>query len=411
MFKKLSTETLAVIIICVSFFIGWVCTFGVQAFFNPQNVMLQPQVVPSLPTIGYDLNETLKSSKELLAGKTPYVLKIYSYSPFASVLFIPLTLISFKLAYLIVFLATLILFVISMFATHKLFVKQKESLVLFLFLLITGVISYGMSFELERGQFNMLAFACALLGLYFFANTKKVIGLIFLTLGMQLKIYPAIFIVQFFIHSYKIKRDWLLAGGVVIINFLLLFVGGIAVFKDFIKALLYQMGNAYYWIGNHSIASYCDIVNTAASFCSIKSYPLLLGSFFLLFGITTFLVWKFSKVKANPYLFTLSGLGMLIIPSASHDYTLVVLPVVLYPLLKEFYDKLEMNRNTYGFFMATTLTVYATILFNTYHAAPINPLTDSKTPALILLILITFIAALLWSHDERANNKGVVKKG
>ena len=411
MFKKLSTETLFVVIICSSFLIGWFCTFGIQAFFNPQNIMLQPQVVPSLPTIGYDLSETLKSSKELLAGRTPYVLKIYSYSPFASVLFVPLTLVSFKIAYLIVFLATLILFVISVLATHKLFVKQKESLVLLLFLLLTGVISYGMSFELERGQFNMLAFACALLGLYFFANTKKVIGLIFLTLGMQLKIYPAIFIVQFFIHSFKVKRDWLLAGGVVSINFLLLFVGGIAVFKDFIKALLYQMGNAYYWIGNHSVASYCDIANAASSFCTPKSYSLLLGGFFLLFGITTFLVWKYSKVKANPYLFTLSGLGMLIIPSASHDYTLAVLPVVLYPLLKEFYDKLEANRNVYGLFMAISLTVYTTILFNTYHAAPINFLTDSKTPALITLILITFIATLLWSLGERVNNKGVAKRG
>ena len=123
---------------------------------------------------------------------------------------------------------------------------------------ITGLTSYGFQFELERGQFNVIAMALCFSAIFLFHRKPKLswLAYILFTIAIQLKLYPAIYIL-FFVRDWKDilanLRRFLCLG---IVNIALLFILGWGVFLDFLNSLRGTAIDQMIWVGNLSIRSF-----------------------------------------------------------------------------------------------------------------------------------------------------------
>jgi len=230
--------------------------------------MLFPEYVPAKGFIGEDLLQMLSYSESWwIAKQTPYIERNL-YPPLASVLFTPLLSLEFSAAYKVITLVNVFLFVLMTLVLPLRIIKEKQvsasSVIMLIF--ITGLFSYGFQFELQRGQFNVIAMAACFFAIWIFHNHKKyrTLAYILFTISIQLKVFPAIFIVMFISDWQDWKNNIKRFAGLGLVNFALLFVLGPSVFVDFLRAIKAQSVNPSIWSGNHSIRSFViSISNTA----------------------------------------------------------------------------------------------------------------------------------------------------
>lgn len=107
-----------------------------------------------MPTIGADLKQMLTYAGQIPAN--PYIGRNI-YPPFASILFIPFTWVDVKTAYLLLTMVTLGAY----FGMFSLAPKTNVSTLIF----VGGLVGYGMQFEIERGQWNVIAMFLAMVGM------------------------------------------------------------------------------------------------------------------------------------------------------------------------------------------------------------------------------------------------------
>ena len=145
------------------------------------------------------------SNSWFVARQTPYIGNNL-YPPLASVLFTPFLALDFSWAYKIVTLVSVFSYIMITFIFPLRISKEKRASALLMLVFISGLLSYGFQFELERGQFNVFTvFICFLaIWIYHFHPRYRFLAYILFTLSVQLKIYPFIFIVMF-ISNWQ---DW-----------------------------------------------------------------------------------------------------------------------------------------------------------------------------------------------------------
>ena len=246
----------------------------------------------------------------------------------------------FALSYLIITILTIICFIGVAFIFPFILpmrCKQRTLLVLFL---ITGLFSYGFLFELERGQFNLIAFALCFFGLYIFHNNNKYRWLAYLlfTLSIQLKIYPAIFIVLFVLDWKDIRGTIKRFAGLGFVNIALLFIFGFGVFKDFINALHLKVNDSLFWVGNFSIHSFVQFwvpsallkyfhIPTSYFGDTLKIFveSTLIFLVLILFAIELIITIRKRTPGIDPLLLFSCTCVALLLPPVSHDYKLSLL--------------------------------------------------------------------------------------
>jgi hypothetical protein len=214
--------------------------------------------------------------------------------------------------------------------------KHVSSLSVFFFL--TVIFSYGMQFELERGQLNAIAFTLCVLAVYLFHYHESFRHLSYLlfSLAIQLKIYPAIFIFMFI----KDWRDWnnlLRFLGLALFNFALLFALGYSIFADFFRALIDNLGITLTFPGNHSLKAFIyNLTDSGFGLLQPATVSWLKGNSSLieaLFSAFYFLCLLAVLVKAykskehgiNLDLLLICTIGAMILPAVSIDYKLPLL--------------------------------------------------------------------------------------
>ncbi|MGA9667399.1 MAG: glycosyltransferase family 87 protein [Gallionella sp.] len=243
--------------VMIGFLTSYLLFFIYPVFLSGQ-VMQFTRYVPAMDPIGADLMGMLSYSESwFVAKQTPYI-GHNLYPPLASVLFTPLLSVGSTLAYKIVTLFSVFCYVIItfVFPMHACRDKTPSSLLLLMLVFITGLFSYGFQFELERGQFNVIAIFMCFLGIWICHNHNKYrhIGYILFTISVQLKIYPLIFIVMLIRnwHDWRnnVKRLLILATA----NFALFFVLGLNVFLEFITAI--KLHAPVISITNHTVTSF-----------------------------------------------------------------------------------------------------------------------------------------------------------
>lgn len=329
----------------VGFFIAYVLFFVWPMFMDSSlRINYFSRYLPDRLPIGSDLIIVIDLAREWFTENlSPY--RIQFYPPFTYVFFAPLLLVEHYPTLYKFF--TLFMVLSYCFLTFILPVKMtdKKNIPLILLFLVTGLASYGLQFELERGQYNVFTFLLCLWSIYIFHYHPKyrIFAYLLFSLSVQLKLYPAIFIVML-IDNWK---DWkgiaLRFAGLAVFNFLLLFIMGPRIFLDFLRSVSSQMSApGWTWNGNHSINAFVFNL-TKDGFRIIGSDTLeilkqnsgFLETFlFLMFGIMFLLAllisYQRNKPGPDPYLLIACMIGALVIP-ISNDYTLSILaaPVAL----------------------------------------------------------------------------------
>jgi len=247
-------------------------------------------------------------------------------------------LLDYPVAYTLVTILTLLGFAFSLWIARL--INPERSVPLILLLLVTGLLSYGLQFELERGQFNVIAFMLCLLSVYLFHEHHEVRYLAYLlfSFSVQLKIYPAIFILML----VKDWRDWKgnlkRIGGLAALNIALLFVAGYRMFADFNTAVTRQLisPTMNYWNGNHSIKAFVfgltghgyGLIAKPARLLLRPHSGLIETALLVLFALCLLLAilraYRLNQTGLNSWLLLVCTIGALIIP-ISNDYKLSIL--------------------------------------------------------------------------------------
>lgn len=292
--------------------------------------------LPDRYPIGVDMQTLLGRIDTWFEIGTPYPGDIPQfYPPLTYAFFSPLTLVEYRTAFLITTLITLAGYVlITLTLPVKMTPGGRHSIVFLLF--AAGLFSYGLEFELERGQYNVFTFLLIMLAVYIyhFHHRSRYIAYLLFSLAVQLKVFPAIFIFMF----VRDWRDWRgnlrRFAGLGLFNLVLLFILGYRVFVEFLGVVTQQvLAPTWSWNGNHSIQAFVfnltrdgyglvgpDVLETVSRHASLITWTFL-AIFLLCLLLVLLHSYRHNESEINPYLFLVCTLGALIIPT-SNDYTL-----------------------------------------------------------------------------------------
>jgi hypothetical protein len=367
--------------------------------------------IPNLNPIGRDLTTMTNLIKGWFsAAQSPYTIQFYP--PLTYIIFAPLLLINnpltlYRLFTLFTFLNYCIL---TLLLPLKIIDKKYFSLALLLF--VTGLVSYGFQFELERGQYNVFAFVLCLASIYIFHYHRKyrLLAYLLFSLSVQLKLYPAIFIFMF-VDDW---RDWknILRRfvGIGLFNLLLFFVMGYRIFWDFIRSVTAQMVNPS-WIGlsNHSISSFVnEAKQDGFGLVGLETLRVLrhnvawMEAFLLLIFLVLFLsaliIFHLRKEAGlDPYLLLACTIGALILP-ISYDYTLSILTAPMLLLL----CAAEINGAKQKFLSILLILTISVAYFTTLIPYNYRPYSLSNSlPLLFLILILSTIMNFLRYMNER----------
>lgn len=312
--------------------------FILPTFLNPYHELHFFYGFPELKPLGADLHEYLNYVKNFAEKGTPYFPPNY-YPPFQALFFLRFMYSGPDQSFIYLTILTYLSFIAITIIYPRLVSPDRKLNSPAIFFILTGLISYGLLFEIERGQFDLLAMAFCYLAIYIYHRHPRwrLAAYLFFVMSVNLKIYPGIFLFCFTSNWRDWKnnlRRWAL---LLAANFAFLFILGWNVFLDFVRMLTKELGRpSYWWIGNHSIDSFlrviCEYTEKAnPAFHNMLSanfqwfqIALLLG-FLVCFGSVLWLTYHYQWNAGNPYLLLLATLGAMVIPSTSHDYKLCIL--------------------------------------------------------------------------------------
>ena len=406
--QVLSSPLVAVVIgVLLAYFLFMI----VPMFLQDLRITYFNRYIPDRYPIGWDMETLLNRIKTWFEIKTPYPGDIPQfYPPLTYVFFSPLTMVEYRTAYLITTLIALVSYVIlTLLLPLRMDPRGNHSIVFFLF--AASLFSYGLQFELERGQYNILTFLFVMLAVYIFhfQYRYRYIAYLLFSIAVQLKIFPAIFILMF----VKDWRDW--KGniqrflGIGLLNLTLLFILGPRVFFDFLTAVTQQVvAPSWNWNGNHSIQAFVfnlmkDGYNLfpLATLEALRQYSSALTTTFLvIFALCLILVlvlaYRRNEKELNPYLLMVCTMGALILPT-SNDYTLSFLtaPVALL-FAAVAVEKFKAR------YLASLLVLIAAFSFgSTLFPFKYKPyFLSNNFPALFLLLISTAILYMLKRKNE-----------
>jgi hypothetical protein len=365
--------------------------------------------VPREQTIGCDLAHAIYCSREFFTtNHTPYI-QSSLFPPLTYVLLGLLIGVSRPEAYAIMTIITIICYIFTALIL-PLWANMRKSLSpLVILFLVTGLLSYGFQFEIERGQFNVITMFLCLVSvwIYHYHHRYCYLAYFLFSISIQLKLYPAIFIFLFI----KAWRDWksnikrFLGLGV--FNFALLFVLGPQIFVDFVTRVKEHSVNPIFWVGNHSIRAFAIVFSTKYSLWPKEDSELIYILLFLFAAVCIFLIvfqaYRQKYNGINPYLLLACTFGAMLIPSESNDYKLSILvaPVAM-ALHNEYFAKIFNYRSRLlisilmvVFFFAYSLTLY-TFIIKGY----VLLLLANNLPALMVMLLITTVFSLMNKPEQ-----------
>ncbi len=316
------------------YFLAYLLFFILPTFLNSEDIMKPVMPMHVYHTIGLDLRiYYMRYSLEgILEGNyLPYVY----YTPFVIVFFAPFLLMSGKVAYGFLTMINLSCYLVIVFIFPIILFKNNKTRLITLALGFAGLLSYGFLYELERGQYNLIALTFVIMSIYIYHHYPKfhVIAYILIAMSIHLKLWPVVFVVMFIRDWGKWKRDLRGILYIGILSFALFFVLGLDIFLDFLTSALNTQNNLH-WYGNHSIASF---VQTKLG--PINALEPYLGAINLLFygicALCLFLGIRKAYLQKergfNGYLFVICTVIACVVPTISHDYKLSILigPVII----------------------------------------------------------------------------------
>lgn len=401
--------------------IGFLIAFALfvisPMFLNPTLRMIYfTRYIPDTSPIGNDLIAILDLMQGwFIEGQSPYVLQFYP--PFTYVFFAPLLLVQdYPTLYKYFTIFSLLSFCFLTFIL-PIKISGMKNIPIILLLFITGLSSYGFQFELERGQYNVFTLLLCLWAIYIFHRQPKyrIFAYLLFSIAVQLKIYPAIFILMFVDDWKNWKRTLLRFTGIALFNVLLLLIMGTRIFLDFLHSVTAQLdAPGWTWNGNHSMNAFVYNL-TKDGFGIISSSTvemlrqnselietLLLMVFIVCLAIAIWIAYQRDKVGLDPYLLLTCTIGGLIIP-ISNDYTLSILAAPL----AVFLSAIPQIRNLSQQFIC----ILSTLAISFAYTSTLIPFKykayylSNAFPALFLILIFATILNLIrYRHGENSNS-------
>jgi hypothetical protein len=400
-----------------TFLVLYVLFFLSPMFFSKIKIQYFVRYIPYewVEYIGNDIVWTVEHIEQwFILGRSPF--SSFFYPPMTVYIFAPLIILGYPAYYKLTTIITFLSYIITSLLIPA-FISSKKNGDLVLLFFISGLFSYGLQFEMDRGQFNMIAFAACFLAIYLFHYHPRLwcFSYLLFSLSVQLKMYPIIFIFMFI----KDWREWLgnlkRVLGLLLFNILLLFVLGVQVFVDFVRNL--ASAQLYFQSSRREDLSITGFVLNLAEdglgvihpslISHFASYSKLIEMFFLvIFAVCLCSVLVFSYKQnykgLNVYLLVICTLGALIIPSASVDYKLPLLVGPIAILLSNLPDLRTYAKKV----LLIVVTIIMSIAYwSTLYPFTIKPYILSRNfPALFtILISVTLLYFLVEGKSEVHN--------
>lgn len=397
--------------ILLGFFITFIKFFVSPIFFHPSLIMQFNKYIVDLAPIGHDFLEIVSfSSTWFQTGDAPPIL----YPPFILIFFTPFTFLDYETSYKILTLITIICYILITFLVPQWISKSKEISPFTMLIFITGITSYGFQFELERGQWNIIAFSFSLVAIYIFHNrpTYRWLAYLLFTISVQLKIYPAIFVFALIENWSDWRNNIKRVAGLGILNILAIFILGLSPIQHTIESLVGITSSQAHIGGalNHSITSFTIF------FLSKKILPHKLVILWLLqnnwlpqlflfafFGFCFLVIILHAYTKKisgfNPYLFLGCSIGACIIPSISFDYKLSVLPACIAICIPGILSYREGENRVLNVLLALIFSIaYSSTLYS-YVTKP--EIIQNNFPALLLMLVICVLFSYIRSDKAK----------
>ena len=395
----------------ITFFFLFILFFVVPVFFANTNIQYFTKYIPDAwaPHIGFDIRATVEHINAWLTeGISPYADGVVPYTPFALAFFIPFIILGYPSYYKILTLITIIGYALSTFLLPISILRKKEYGVL-IFLGLTGLFSYGFQFELERGQFNVIAFLFSLLAIYIYHYKHKYrfFSYLLFSIAVQLKLYPIIFILML-VRNW---RDW--QGnikrfiGLGFANFTLLFIMGYQLFGDFIEQISNRTTMQSSRYEDLSISGFTYYLSEEAHLISTQYAGLIEKIFlFLLSGVILAIIihlYRRDEKGFNPFLFFTLSIGALMIPAASFDYKLTIFVVPMSIILSNISaPKDNKDKVVFIFFIIIIASAYWST-FYPYEVNEVKPLFLSRNSTAILAIFFSVIPLYILQKGKYHN--------
>jgi hypothetical protein len=402
--------------VIVGFLIIYFLYFLSPVFFNPERRIYYPtRYMSDTSPIGLDIRDVTRYIENwLVEGQSPYADKFIAYPPLALALFSPLLLIGYPAYYYFITFTTVLFYLVSTLLVPSWSSPgRKNSLVLLLFAL--GMFSYGFQFELERGQSNIIAFSLGLLAVYLYHSREDLDYLAYLlfSIGMQMKIYPAILIVMF----VKDWRDWKgnikRIAGILLFNMALLFILGPGLFKDFLGAVRGQQAFENPSLESHALKGYFsylaegDLPSLAPrTLAMIRQYQgqielllmAVLGLCLLAVLLSSYLQ---RKTGLNAGLLVISTICAMVIPSISNNYKL---PILIAPMAI-LWGSITMPARGWKKILSILLIIITSVAYWSLQYPPTTKpeFLRHNFPALFVLAIVTTILTFVVPQGPDAN--------
>jgi hypothetical protein len=264
-----------------------------------------------------------------------------------------------------------------------------------------------MQFELERGQFNIIAFTLCILAIYLFHchGTFRHLAYLLFSVAVQIKIYPAIFIFMFIKDWRDWKNNLLRFASLGLFNIALLFVLGYTMFLEFFRALVDHLGITLTFPGNHSIKAYVyNLTNSGfdlfhpATISWLKNNSSLIEALFFAFYFLCLLAqllkaYKNKERGINPDLLLTYTIGAMILPTVSIDYKLPLLAAPMALALSHRTMKFMGPRKIAAILLVLMLSLAYSMTLFPYIYKP-GYLANSFPMLLLILTAITLLSFL-----------------
>ena len=328
-----------IVYVLAGYFAVYAALFLIPVFLNSDRVMQFPQYIPTYDPIGGDWRNIRGNLETWIStGKSADVTAI-PYPPLGYLLPFPLLFVNAQTSFEIVTAISVLAFVFVVFAGPLLFGGGAQTgWAATAFCIVTGLSSYGLQFELERGQFNVIAISLCVLGIYIVHHRPKYryLGYLLFCASVQLKIFPCLFVVLFVADWSKWTRNLSRLAALATFNFALLFVLGLDRFIEMVQVLVRYSGGRGVWVGNHSIQSFANLLawsvpEQKAAWSGLLGDAWSVQVLVLAIVLTSFLVVLLASISRNRAgldgaLLLACTVLALVLPSVSHDYTLALLP-------------------------------------------------------------------------------------
>ncbi len=401
--------------VAVGFFISYLFFF-IQPIFLSSNIMQFPKYIKTMTPIGADLQENLGFSTAWFVKRgSPYT-GTNIYPPLESVFFVPLLYVKFSVAYKIILFLNLFSYTLLTLALPLLIIKARRVTSLIVLVFITGLSSYGLQFELERGQFNLIAilFCFFAIWIYHYHNRYRLISYILFILSVQMKIYPFIFIVMLVSDWHDWKNNLIRFLVLTTLNFGLFFILGLRVFLDFVNAITVKITYLGTSVSNHSIRSFINVVSNYASDHGWGWFQQYSGALQIILlamvaGCLFLIILHANHQKQtglNPYLLLSCTIGASLIPSLSYDYKLSILAGPVAIVLSEISSYTERTRHALRFvFFNLLVFIFSTVYASTLFSFTNKPLSlQNNCPALLIMLFATTFLFFFLTPGSKVKN-------